>query len=207
MTEICGSARKGGDDEKPSLQPVFLENPDGSLMQGVPLGYKEQTPPGTPRFSAGDVGMSMSGDVLKTLARHEIVFMSLLFAQFASECTFETIYAQYADDAIFELSLMYPALSLYILRFIYWSAAAAECLYSGSFIGLGVVAVFKGRPRLYQRFATVALAGTLGQLPLAYLNRFNLLIFLLRFISYAYARFQANLIIGLQSLFTDPLLP
>eukprot|EP00438_Fugacium_kawagutii_P019163 Skav219352 [mRNA] locus=scaffold76:460757:461571:- [translate_table: standard] len=38
-------------------------------------------------------------------------------------------------------------------------------------------------------FALVALIGTLGQLPMAYLNRFNLLVFFLRFLSYAYARF------------------
>ncbi|CAJ1429735.1 unnamed protein product [Effrenium voratum] len=62
------------------------------------------------------------------------------------------------------------------------------------------------KPVLYARFAVVALIGTLGQLPMAYLNRFNLLIFFLRFLSYAYARFLCNLLRTIDTLRGDTLI-
>lgn len=178
--------------------PVFVENPDGSLVQGVPPGYKEQTPPGTPRQQVIDPTFTaISVDIVRVLARHETLFLSMLLLQLAVEITFETIHIKYREDAIFELSLIYPALSPTVIRVLYWLAFVGETIYSFAFFGLGVLAAFKSKPRLYQRFSTVALIGTLGQLPLAYLNRFNLLIFFLRFISYAYARFQWNLLHGI----------
>mmetsp|Transcript_37958 Transcript_37958/g.109503 ORF Transcript_37958/g.109503 Transcript_37958/m.109503 type:complete len:208 (-) Transcript_37958:96-719(-) len=194
--------------ESPMLRPVFFENPDGTLVQGVPVGYKERTPPSTPRApTVMDFGLlPMSQDIVRALARHEAVFLCLLFTQFVAECTFEAIHALYSDDAVFELSLMYPTFPVGGLSFIYWSTTVAECFFSCAYLALGVVVACRGSPRPYQRFAAVALAGTLGQLPLGYLNRFNLLVFLLRFISYAYARFQCNLLRNLHALYSDALL-
>mmetsp|Transcript_68153 Transcript_68153/g.210870 ORF Transcript_68153/g.210870 Transcript_68153/m.210870 type:complete len:203 (+) Transcript_68153:159-767(+) len=184
--------------------PVFVENPDGSLAQGVPPGYKDLTPPSTPRQPVVDpVFTALSSDIVKVLARHETLFLSLLFLQLVVEVVFEAIHIRYREDAIFELSLMYPILHPGAIRVLYWLAFVGEAVYSCAFFGLGVVAAFKSKPRLYQRFSTVALIGTLGQLPLAYLNRFNLLIFFLRFISYAYARFQWNLLHGIGLLRED----
>jgi len=178
--------------------PVFVENPDGSLVQGVPAEYKEQTPPGTPRQQVTEPGFTaLNSDIVRVLARHETLFLTLLFLQLVVEIVFEAMHIKYREDAIFELSLIYPALSISVLTVLYWLAFVGESIYSFAFFGLGVLAAFKSKPRLYQRFSTVALIGTLGQLPLAYLNRFNLLIFFLRFISYAYARFQWNLLHGI----------
>mmetsp|Transcript_67571 Transcript_67571/g.197758 ORF Transcript_67571/g.197758 Transcript_67571/m.197758 type:complete len:199 (-) Transcript_67571:92-688(-) len=184
--------------EKMNQGPVFVENPDGSLVQGVPPGYKEQTPPGTPRQQLVDPTFTtINSDIVRALARHETLFLSMLVLQLLVEIAFEAIHVSYREDAIFELSLIYPALSVTVIRVMYWLAFVGEVIYSIAFFGLGILAAFKSKPRLYQRFSTVALIGTLGQLPLAYLNRFNLLIFFLRFISYAYARFQWNLLHGI----------
>mmetsp|Transcript_19383 Transcript_19383/g.45463 ORF Transcript_19383/g.45463 Transcript_19383/m.45463 type:complete len:195 (-) Transcript_19383:166-750(-) len=178
--------------------PVFFENPDGTLVQGVPPGYKEQTPPSTPRQHTIDPPFAnLNVDIVRVLARHETLFLLMLLLQLVVEIIFEAMHIKYRHDAIFELSLIYPAISTAILRTLFWLAFVGEVVYSFAFLGLGVLAAFKGKPRLYQRFSTVALIGTLGQLPLAYLNRFNLLIFFLRFISYAYARFHWNLLYGI----------
>lgn len=144
-----------------------------------------------------DPNIVINVDIVRVLARHEALFLSLLLLQFAVECTFETMHLKYREDAIFELSLIYPSISVGILRVMYWLAFVGECMFSIAYFGLGLLAAFRSKPRLYQRFSTVALIGTLGELPLAYLNRFNLLIFFLRFISYAYARFQWNLLEGI----------
>mmetsp|Transcript_6373 Transcript_6373/g.15765 ORF Transcript_6373/g.15765 Transcript_6373/m.15765 type:complete len:201 (+) Transcript_6373:242-844(+) len=189
--------------DKPPLGPVFVENPDGSLVQGVPPGYQEITPPSTPRREAFDPSLPLSADVIQALARHELLFLALLLLQLVVEVMFETMHITYREDAIFELSLIYLSVPPPVLRTLYWFAIFAECLYTGAFLTLGVMAAFRGKPKLYQRFSAVALVGTLGQLPLAYLNRFNLLIFFLRFISYAYGCFQRNLLYGIGLITQD----
>eukprot|EP00929_Paragymnodinium_shiwhaense_P002406 TRINITY_DN10263_c0_g1_i1.p1 TRINITY_DN10263_c0_g1~~TRINITY_DN10263_c0_g1_i1.p1 ORF type:complete len:196 (+),score=47.36 TRINITY_DN10263_c0_g1_i1:222-809(+) len=186
--------------------PIFVENPDGTLLQGAPSGYREQTPPGTPRSQVLDLSQALSTDIIRVLARHETLFLLLLVLQLAVELIFETMHLEYRDDAIFELSLIYPTMSVRGLTTLYWLASAAEMLYFFFYFWLGIVAAIRGKPRLYQSLSTVALAGTLGQLPLAYLNRFNLLVFFLRFITYAYARFQWNLLQGIL-LIRDELIP
>mmetsp|Transcript_89110 Transcript_89110/g.191207 ORF Transcript_89110/g.191207 Transcript_89110/m.191207 type:complete len:196 (-) Transcript_89110:73-660(-) len=177
--------------------PVFVENPDGSLVQGVPPGYAEKTPPGTPRQHPAENGQALRVDIMRVLARHEAIFLSLLALQLCVEISFETMHVKYREDALFELTLVYPAVGLPRLRLLYWLIFAGEAVYFMAFFVLGVLAAFRSKPRMYQRFAAVALVGTLGQLPLAFLNRFNLLVFFLRFISYAYARFQSNLLQGI----------
>merc|ERR1719330_1647439 len=140
------------------------------------------------------------------LARHEAMFLLLLVVELIVECVFEVLHMQYREDAIVELALIYTSLSIPVLRLLYWLAFVGESVFAGSFFALGVLAACKGKIRFYQTFSTVALAGTLGQLPLAYLNRFNLLIFFLRFISYAYARFQWNLLYAVGLVNQDVLL-
>lgn len=177
-------------------RPIFIENPDGSLSKGVPQGFKESTPPSTPRVQVLDTTM-VDADIVRVLARHETLFLALLLLDLIVECSFEAMHMSYRDDAIFELSLIYPSVSKPVLCSIYWCAFVAEFIYCAVYFVMGVTAAVRSKPHLYHRFSTIALMGTLGQLPLAYLNRFNLLIFFLRFIAYAYARFQWNLLQGI----------
>mmetsp|Transcript_76948 Transcript_76948/g.174007 ORF Transcript_76948/g.174007 Transcript_76948/m.174007 type:complete len:196 (+) Transcript_76948:165-752(+) len=194
--------------EKPLPGPVFVENPDGSLAQGLPPGYKEQTPPSTPRQTVvfDPTFTTLNSDIVRVLARHETVFLCLLFIQMLVESAFETLHIAYREDAVFELHLIYPSVSRPVLRVFYWTAFVGESTFSCALFALGIIAAFRSKPRLYQRFSTVALVGTLGQLPLAYLNRFNLLIFFLRFIAYAYSRFHWNLLHAISLLRDDLIL-
>lgn len=185
--------------------PVFIENPDGTLVEGVPPGYQEPTPSSTPRgvhavLEAGNFPQLANADVVRVLARHEGLFLGLLLLQLVVEVSFEGMHMSNREDAVFELSLIYPSLSLGVLHGIYMLAFCGEAIYCCVYFSMGMMAACRSKPRLYQRFAAVALIGTLGQLPLAYLNRFNLLIFFLRFIAYAYARFQWNLLQGINAI-------
>lgn len=180
--------------------PVFVQHPDGSLSEGVPPGYCEPTPPQTPRAQVAEVNAVVNADIVRVLARHELLFLSLLLLQLLVEIAFEMMHIRYHEEAIFELSLIYPSMSTPVIELLYWFACGGEFAYGIVYFALGVVAACRSKPRYYQRFSTVALIGTLGQLPLAYLNRFNLLIFFLRFIAYAYARFHWNLLQGIGML-------
>lgn len=177
--------------------PVFVQHPDGSLSEGIPPGYCEPTPPHTPRSHVAEASAAVNADIVRVLARHELLFLALLLLQFIVELLFEWMHVRYSEEAIFELTLIYPSLAPGVIKFLYWLACVGESGYCTIYFGLGVLAACQSKPRHYQRFSTVALIGTLGQLPLAYLNRFNLLIFFLRFIAYAYARFHWNLLQGI----------
>lgn len=177
--------------------PVFVQNPDGSLSEGVPPGYCEPTPPQTPRSHVAEASAAVNADIVRVLARHELLFLALLLLQLIVELAFEMMHIRYHEEAIFELSLIYPSILPVVIRMLYWIACAGELGYGVVYFSMGVLASIRSKPRFYQRFSTVALVGTLGQLPLAYLNRFNLLIFFLRFIAYAYSRFHWNLLQGI----------
>lgn len=177
--------------------PVFVQHPDGSLSEGRLPGHSEPTPAQTPRSHVAEASAAVNADIVRVLARHELLFLVLLLLQLFVELAFEMVHIHYHQEAIFELGLIYPTMSMPVIQCLYWLACVGEFAYCIVYFGLGVAAAMRSKPRWYQRFSTVALIGTLGQLPLAYLNRFNLLIFFLRFIAYAYARFHWNLLQGI----------
>jgi len=190
--------------DKPFFGPVFVQNPDGSIAEGVPPGFIEPTPPGTPRMRVSDPNRgSLSGDVIKVLAKHECVFLALMVVDLLAAIAFLILQFWYTEDATMELTILYPEQSPILLRWLHWIAFGCEACFAISLFVLGVASACFGKPSLYARLAVVAIIGTLCQLPLAYLNRFNLLIFFLRFITYAYARFMFNLLRTVEVLRTD----
>lgn len=159
------------------------------------MGYAEHTPPPSP--GAGyhwQDSINLSPDIVKVLAQHELFFLGLLLLQLLVGILFEILQILRSEDAQYELFLVYPSIPREGISLAYWTSVGLEGLYNAIYFPLGIAATLRGKPRVYQKFATAALLGTLGQLPLAYLNRFNLLIFFLRFIAYAYARFNWNLL-------------
>jgi len=197
---LATRSKKGQKENVP--KPVFLLNPDGSLAEGIPDGHKEQTPPTTPRWEGLALGGGdLSAEFEQVFVRHERLFLSLLLMEFATEVSFNIMYCYYAEYSVREVSLVYHSLTLYGLWVIFWTLFALEICYMMVYYGLGALAIWKGRPKLYHGFAVVALAGILGQVLLAYMNKFNLLIFFLRLMAYVYAKFLRNL---LQSMLLLP---
>eukprot|EP00933_Yihiella_yeosuensis_P048696 TRINITY_DN45039_c0_g1_i1.p1 TRINITY_DN45039_c0_g1~~TRINITY_DN45039_c0_g1_i1.p1 ORF type:complete len:199 (-),score=22.56 TRINITY_DN45039_c0_g1_i1:100-696(-) len=193
---------------EPIFTPVFVQHPDGSIVHGVPLGYKEPEPPDTPRRRVAGIDLNtLNNDIIKVLAKHEAIFIGLLLLELGVVIFFEILEWEHKKDALEELSLLYPSLAKGGLETLYWMAFIGEVLFEVAFFGLGMAAAFLSKPRLYYRFSTVAIIGTLGQLPLAYLNRFNLLVFFLRFIAYAYSRFQWNLLRSIDLMRDESLNP
>merc|ERR1719160_2140661 len=73
------------------LIPIMVENPDGSMSEGVPPGYKEKTPPRSPR-SAGMDGMwgsldaaGVHDELLVLQQRHQRLFVMLIVLQFLAD--------------------------------------------------------------------------------------------------------------------------
>lgn len=176
--------------------PVFLENPDGSLIYGIPPGTKVPSPPHTPRRSDGLAPMdpALAAEVEYIFQRHEKLFLSLLVMELATEITFSLMYLYYAEYSVHEVSLVYHQLSLRTLWLIFGSLFATEITYFCIYYGLGFWAIWSNKRRVYRWFANAALVGILGQVMLAYMNKFNLLVFFLRLMAYVYAKFLRNLL-------------
>mmetsp|Transcript_58463 Transcript_58463/g.128168 ORF Transcript_58463/g.128168 Transcript_58463/m.128168 type:complete len:210 (-) Transcript_58463:89-718(-) len=192
------------DEVKPEKPiPVFLQNPDGSFAEGVPPGYREKSPPLTPRGSAGSqwYDESVAEEFEYLYCRHEKLFLSLLLAEFTAELTFNCLYVYYAEYSLREVSLVYHHLSQKTLWTLFWVMFGLECAFCAVYYSLGFVAIAKHRPSYYRYFANSALVGFLGQVLLAYMNKFNLLVFFLRLMAYIYAKFLRNL---LQSMLLLP---
>jgi len=190
---VVKAAKKSQESNAP--KPIFILNPDGTLAEGIPPGHKEHTPPTTPRLEGLTlVGGDVSAEFEQVFLRHERLFMTLLLTEFVAEVSFNIMYCYYAEYSVREVSLVYRSLSLYGLWVIFWTLFALEISYMMVYYSLGALAIWQGRRKLYHGFAVVALAGILGQVLLAYMNKFNLLIFFLRLMAYVYAKFLRNLL-------------
>lgn len=191
----------GGDQDpqpgaKEAFAPVFLLNPDGTLMRGVPPGHKEWSPPTTPRQPLEDdsfILADLESSVLATHAewerahdRHARFFQALLLLGFVAEVAFMAMFCFYSKRFIEESASAFPKDCRWAL---FWVLVVCETLYMLTYYGLGGLAVWlRTRRRLYGAFAAVALAGIFGQLLLAYVDRFNLFILSHRMMSYIYAK-------------------
>ncbi|CAJ1407505.1 unnamed protein product [Effrenium voratum] len=66
-------------------------------------------------------------------------------------CSFQYIELQYKDDAVMELTLIYPDLTENTIRSLHWLAFVGEASYSIAFFGLGMVCACVAKPVLYAR--------------------------------------------------------
>lgn len=181
-------------------QHVFLAHPDGSISEGIPPGYKEVSPPHSPRPSLLWWDDIMAAEFDFIYSRHEKLFLSLLLMEFVVEFTFNVMYLFYAEYSVHEVGRVYHTLSEHTLWTIFWAMFVCEVLYCALYFACGFGAVWSTRPKLYKWFAHIAFAGILGQVILAYMNKFNLLIFFLRLMAYIYAKFLRNLLLSLYLL-------
>lgn len=184
---------------KPDACPVFVSQPDGNLSQAMPPGYKDQTPPGTPRFGPGDAPLAWADEGLLAefeyiFMRHEKLFLSLLLMEFVVEAVFNVMYIYYASYSVHEVAHVYQTLSIHTLWVISSVLWISEITYCAVYYSMGFVAVWSTKPHYYAWFASVALVGIFGQVLLAYMNKFNILVFFLRLLSYIYAKFLRNLL-------------
>merc|ERR1719313_544995 len=76
---------------------------------------------------------------------------------------------------------------------IFWVIFVLQVMYSVAYYVIAGVAMWTKRPKQYRLFANWSLVGIVGLVLLAYVDKFNLLIFFLRLLAYIYARFLQGL--------------
>mmetsp|Transcript_78236 Transcript_78236/g.242573 ORF Transcript_78236/g.242573 Transcript_78236/m.242573 type:complete len:205 (-) Transcript_78236:43-657(-) len=182
-------AKSGGEEPCPGL--IVLQNPDGSLGIGLPPGTALPQPPSSPRGSrdaARDVGQLPRTE--RMLSFHGRCFFALLVSELIIEFIFNVLLLSVAKHSVEAVSLLYANIPNATLWSIFWGLFACEISYIKVYYGLGFVALAKGQPRVYHWFTNISILGIVVQVLFAYMNKFNLLIFLMRLSSYVYAKFM-----------------
>merc|ERR1719389_1277514 len=87
---------------------------------------------------------------------------------------------------------------------IFWFIFVLQALYSVTYYVIAGLAMWTKRPKQYRLFANWSLVGIVALILVAYVNKFNLLIFFLRLLAYIYARFLQGLTASLLLLPPTP---
>mmetsp|Transcript_24092 Transcript_24092/g.54928 ORF Transcript_24092/g.54928 Transcript_24092/m.54928 type:complete len:223 (+) Transcript_24092:91-759(+) len=183
--------------------PVVFQNPDGSMAEGVPPGYKDVSPPRSPRGvrGAADLAALLTGGQMSEFGaeagslyeRHVRVFTVLLLLQLVIDVAFNLLYFERRDHVITTVSQIYKVVPRETLWRVYWTVLSLDWSYMCLYYSSAAVALYTGRPRHYRVMNTFCFVGCVGQILLAYMNKFNMLVFLLRLIALMYGRFLRQL--------------
>lgn len=187
--------------------PIFLENPDGTITEAIPSTHKDAKSKGrgNGRNVDGDsdgsngslteaAAASMYQEVDFLYSRHGRVFALLLIAQFLLEVLYDTVYVVRMGPSVLEFVAMYNyRIKPKAAEIILWAIFGMQLVYSFVYYVIACVAMYTKQPKQYQLFATWSLVGIVALVFLAYVDKFNLLIFFLRLLAYIYSRFLQGL--------------
>mmetsp|Transcript_57732 Transcript_57732/g.154242 ORF Transcript_57732/g.154242 Transcript_57732/m.154242 type:complete len:217 (+) Transcript_57732:108-758(+) len=175
--------------------PVVVRNPDGSMATGVPPDYKEPQPPRhTPQSELGRVLLGAglgeaADDPSEIYDKHSALFMGLLLAQVFVELTFDAMYVAYRETVVKEVHAVYPMVPTERLWRVFWGILTWEASYGFLYYSLGIIVVYAAKPVAFDAFSVCSFVGITGQVVLAYLNKFNLILFVLKLIAFLHCRF------------------
>lgn len=230
----CSQAEEGGKERetgptipkpKSSCGPIFLENPDGTITEAIPSNYKEPKSKTGLRSMhrtaayTGDDSDASSGNLSETAAgnmyqevdflysRHERVLLLLLFTQAFLEVLYDVVYIMRMTDgsSVAEFMAMYTwRVTPKATEALFWVIFFMQVGYSLLYYIMAAVAMWTKRPKNYRLFANLSIVGIVGLILLAYVDKFNLIIFFLHLLSYIYARFLQGLTASLLLLPPGP---
>jgi len=206
-------------------QGVIVETPDGTFFQGVPakmrkspftyeeakqngdLNILENYPRNRILYIVDDDEIAVySGfnqlpnnidEFVDLYLRHAKYFTVGLIILMVVELVLWVLGYVERNQAISELMDTYKTNAQAELTTLYMSLLWCELGYIVMYYILGYLAVYRRSVRLYSWFATFSLIGLIFEMILAYINRFDIFIFIMRFIGFIYARFLNQLLISL----------
>lgn len=202
--------------------PVFLENPDGTITEAMPSHLKDKSNQGSRAggrhniSSDGDsdasngswsevAATSMYQEVDFLYSRHECVLIVLLMAQLTAEVLYDVVYVTRMDSSVTEFIRTYRTpWSARSAEVMYWVIFGLEVGYSVVYFALAMVALLTKRPKNFRVLANWTLFGTVAFVLLAYVDKFNLVVFFLRMLAYVYVRFLQGLTASLMLLPRGP---
>ena len=173
--------------------PFFVLNPDGSIAEAIPPGWRDKTPPPSPRSSRFQGLILVGDDVLVAFKRQKNIFSIILACQLMVEITFIT--TQIWMGLTIDIATDYEGGLLFLLNdrinpnykyYVYWVAVGIDLgvLIVYYVIALWCITSMKTVAfRLFEHFAFfgICLAVIHGMM-----NPFFLLVFLFRIFGYQF---------------------
>merc|ERR1740129_1620191 len=190
--------------------PVFMENPDGTIIEAVPSTYKPPKPRASRTQIIDDVDSDNSevmaanlfNDVDFLYSQHTCVLMVLLSAHFAATGLYNFVYVVHMQNgsSVREFMEMYAWDNRLFAERVLWTCYGVQLAFSASFYAIAATAVWTQRPSWYRLLANFGIGGILGFVLLAYVDKFNLVVFFLHLLTYIYAKFLQGLTSSLMLL-------
>lgn len=217
----ASASRRSGQQLKGLMRPIFLENPDGTIIEATPLHYRDPKAGAKGRSKAtgsstgsqdaaraagdSDSGSDrsevlLSGEVDYLYSRHERVFTGLLCIQLMLDGLYDYVYVVRMLDGTSarEFQAVYgPRVSLQTGQLILWITFALHNIFTLVYYGAAVNAMWTKQPSSYRLLADIGMLGIAGLVLLAYVDKFNLILFFLYLVSFIYARFLQGLTVSL----------
>ncbi|CAD7950924.1 unnamed protein product [Amoebophrya sp. A25] len=178
--------------------PILIQNPDGSIAEGRPPGYVEKGP----RRAAARLGFAHNGLLWGELGaetlgselgflyqRHETLFLGLLLTEFFAEIGFFIVYWHNWPQAVEELTVVYGRFRREGVETSLMVAFWLRLVYTVGYYAFAAIVVTTRKPDAFKCFASYSLVGIVLELGVTYLNKFNLVVFFLRLLSYLYSKF------------------
>lgn len=189
--------------------PLFLENPDGTIAEAVPVAES--------KLRAARAKKAIEEEAA---ARHQ-ANEDAVSTMFQEIDELQFLYIQHVRCLALLLTFHLSLVALYNVVFIYrirsgasantlhnmygwedenrladrvlWAVFAMQLVYHMWFYSAAGTALWTGRPVHYRDWACGSLVGIIGLVFFAYVDKFNLLIFFLNLLTYIYARYMQGL--------------
>ena len=81
-------------------------------------------------------------------------------------------------------------------KYAFWVIMGVAVVFALTYFACAATAVWERRSRWMKIFSDMAMIGIIGQVLFAYINRFNLILFCLRFLVFAHSRFLLSILDG-----------
>merc|ERR1719146_11483 len=174
-------------------EPMFLSMPDGTISEGWPPGYKDISPPPSPRATDLGVDVMLQAEYESIYMRHSRLFLIILVIELIIDALFTCLYITFRRMSMDEVTRVYDTFQPRELEYLFWSVLYIDWTYCLVYYGVGFGAFINCSTTLYRFFSLVAGFGIFSQVILAYMNTFNLVVFFLRMTGYIYGKFLGNL--------------
>jgi len=139
-------------------------------------------------------------EFVEELLRHEKYFFWYICALFSFDFLYSASSWSNRTSALVELTSVYKSENMDLFNTLYSIAIIVEFIYMIIYYPLIGVAVHKKSIQFYSWFSLVSLFGLLLQVFFAFLNRFSIALFLMRFAALIYSRFISQMLLSLMLL-------
>lgn len=192
-----------------------MENPDGTIVEAVPSTYKVprsrlkrslNESPSTEDDEVSDdsnaVAAAMFYDVEYLYNQHARAMTILLICHFLATLLYNIVFFTHVSDgsSVKEFMEMYGWDNATIAKNVLWVAFVIEVTFAVAFYVVAIASLWTQRPSWFRQLASYGIGGVVGYVMLAYIDKFNLVVFFLHLLTYIYAKFMQGLTSSLMLL-------